>query len=124
MKTKFVEDKVTFRSLVYDLEERFETLGEQERFTVLESLLSLIDEPLGKSKRRVISSPEYRCDCAREVRDNVGLTREKLSTLVGLHPLTIYKLEKGKLPFNIKKRNHKKYLDWLCSQGYEIKIKV
>lgn len=123
MKTKLAEDTRTFRSLVLDLEERFETLEEKGRLTVLEKLLSLVDEPLDESKHRIISSPEYRREDARAVRDGLGITRKKLSLLVELHPLTIYKLEMGKLPFNINKKKHRKYLEWLCSKGYEIKIK-
>ncbi len=124
MNTKLADDKRTFKALVVELEERFETLGGKDRFTVLESLLSLVDEPLDEQKRRAVSSPEYRPNDARDLRDFVGFSREKLAPLVELHPLTIYKLEKGRLPFNIKKKKHKKYLDWLCSQGYEISPKA
>lgn len=124
MNATLAEDMRDFRSLVRELEGRFETLMGEERFFVLTKLLSLVDEPLNDHKPLVVSSPEYRRDAARTVRENEGLSREKLSPLVGLHHMTIYKMEVGSAAFRIDKRNHRKYLDWLCSHGYKTNPKA
>ncbi len=78
---------------------------------------------LAKARKLAETSSNENClynrKLARATRDTAGVTRKELSKLVGLHELTLYKLETGKLPFDEGKEKHKKYLNWLREQGYQ-----
>jgi len=84
----------------------------QVRF--LSPLVALLDD---YRKRR---SSGFDFEQAERVRESKGVARKKLSVITNIHEMSIYKMEKGRLPFDHKKPKHQAYMKWLVDNGYKV----
>ena len=89
----------------------FELLDDKQRKKLIRRLTKLSNYGLGQNSD---FDPARACS----IRKSSKKTLSELGQILGMHEISVWKMENDELPFDSNKPKHQTYLKWLIENGY------